>query len=154
MTWVTKPCPKPPPPKKLRGGKCGASTGRPRLKNRNAKRKGSAFPKVRDPEFCRWVVTLPCVGRGLLFIHRVSMHDTDFYGLWRHRCWGENTPAHIGKHRAQGVGDRGRVVSMCQALHDHYDTQRGKCLESLSAHTLTAIARDLQQRWVERGGAP
>ena len=69
MTWVTKPCPKPPPPKKLRGGKRGAPTGRPRtrLKSQNVRRKGRAFGASRvDEAYLTWIRTLPCAICALL----------------------------------------------------------------------------------------
>ena len=152
MTWVTKPCPK--PRKKV------APTGRPRtrLKRVNRKRGGSAFPKMRDPEFCTWVVTTQrCVGLGLMLPRRVSLNDVPdlMSGLYRHVCWGDFTPAHVGKHRAQGVRDRGHVVCMCQALHDYYDHHRPEFSENgIAATTLEYIAAGLGLRWVDRGGQP
>jgi len=101
---VIYPVPKPPAHKKVRGGKRGAPTGRPRtrMKNRNAKRKGSAFPKQRNPEYRRWIWTEnPCMLRGATIRLPFSTHDVPLPAWgYIHACWGDMTPAHVGKHQA------------------------------------------------------
>jgi len=117
------------------------------MKSVNRKRGGSAFPKQRDKAFCRWVATEnPCIGTGLVFPRRISLHDAGDYLLGRfvHYCWGENTPAHVGKHRATGAPDRGRVVCMCKALHTYYDRRRSECNQVLSEEILQRGALRLQ----------
>jgi len=127
-----------------------------RMRQRNAKRQGSAFPEMRDAPYCSWVVaTQRCVGLGLDFPRRIGLNDrpSPTPGFWRHVCWGDFTPAHVGKHRAQGVPDRGRVVNMCQALHDYYDNRRGECNQYLPEHLLENYAAGLALKCVESGGS-
>jgi len=130
---------------------------RSRMRQRNPKRKGSAFPAMRDPAFCAWVVTAHrCVGRGLVFPRRVSLNDSPdvLLGRFVHRCWGEITAAHVGLHRAQGVGDRGRVVPMCEALHSYYDNRRAECNRWLPDTVLEHIALRLDRDYPGGSGDP
>jgi hypothetical protein len=146
-------CPKP----KKSGRRKPKTLTRTRMKSRNAKRKGSAFPAMRDPAFCAWVVTAHrCVGRGLVFERRVSLNDSPdiLLGRFVHRCWGAMTPAHVGLHRAQGVGDRGRVVPMCEALHTYYDNRRGECNAVLPDTVLERIALRLDRDYPGGSGDP
>ena len=67
------------------------------MRKRNPKRKGSRFPKQRQPEYTAWIKTLPCA---------VSLD-----------CWGPIDPAHVNKTRAQGAPDLGEVVPLCRKHH-------------------------------------
>jgi len=127
-----------------------------RMRTRNAKRKGSAFPEMRDTAHCAWVVTeTRCVGSGRRFKRAISPHDKDLlFGEWRHGCWGPNDPAHVGKHRAQGAADLGHVVKMCRALHDFYDQHRSQFTKAtgITERELESIAAGNGLRYQERGG--
>lgn len=134
-------------PKGLKRGK--------RINPINPKRGGSLFPKERDKPFTDWVCTEPCVGANKLFTARVTLNDwMRLSGQFRHVCWGDMTPMHVGKHRAQGVGDVGRVVPACEGLHRFYDTQRARFyrVTRISEKRLEHIAHGLPQKYVERGG--
>lgn len=72
-----------------------------------------------------------------------------------HRCWGDMTPAHVGKHRAQGAADFACVVPLCQAAHQYYDEHRDewervtRLTEAQMAHAAAGYAL----KYVEQGGA-
>ena len=148
MTWVTKPCPK--PRKKV------APTGRPRMKQINRKRGGSAFPKQRDAKYRRWVWTEnPCLLRGATIRLPFSTHDVPLPAWgYIHACWGDMTPAHVGKHQAQGAPDFGVIVPLCEAAHRFYDTRRWdwERVTRYSEKGMALAASGYAQGYVERGG--
>lgn len=105
-------------------------------RRKRSRKKGSAFPKVRDTGLTSWVVTQDCVLAGCWTTRRLSENDIDsavapsfllrvIGGFW-HRCWGDKTPMHVGQHRAKGAPDRNRVVCACQAAHQEYDEHRSR----------------------------
>ena len=155
MTYELRAVPKPGVQEKDRPSRKGLKNRKP-IKSRNAKRKGSAFPKQRDAAHCSWVVShTECVGAGRLFTRRVcgyDFHTPDGYLV--HVCWGGNDPAHVGKHRAQGVPDLGRVVNMCRALHNFYDEHRSEFAKvtGLTEAKLANIASGNALKYLESGG--
>ena len=144
-----------PVPKPSGGKRAPKGLTRTRMKQRPG---GKAFKAVRDPAHCRWVVTeTPCVGLGRFFQRRISVADYAQGApdcLWVHRCWGPHDPAHVGKHRAQGVPDLGRVVNMCRALHDFYDQHRDVFAKvtGLTERKLALIASGNGLKYSECGG--
>jgi hypothetical protein len=167
MTFELKACPKPTSRPKVRGFQEGR---KPLQRNRkplkrvkmrcgagSKRRKKSSFPKQRDAKFCRFVVEeTDCVGAGRLFTRQVSGYDLRGARAFLHVCWGPHDPAHVGKHRAQGAPDFGRVVNMCRALHDFYDQHRSVFAKvtGLTERKLENQAEWNALRWVERGGTP
>ena len=170
------PVPKPKP--KVRG-KRGAPTGRPRtrlkrtrMKQVNRKRGGSAFPKQRDAKYRKWIRTENlCMIAGRIVLERLGLHDKSVrvdnwtYAqtiAWRHVCWGDITPAHVGEHQARGAPDFGVIVPLCEAAHDFYDHHRSKWqgvtgwTEPSMASAASGYALKYVERggWVDRGGAP
>jgi hypothetical protein len=158
------PCPKPKSRKKKVSG--WAPKRRTRLKPRNAKRKGSAFPKVRDKTFCVWLVTEnPCLLEGGAPVehslpvatsipYAIVYRDGDF--RLAHRCWGAITPAHVGKHRAQGAPDFGHVIPLCKAAHQFYDEHRSEWprVTGYSEKKMALAASGYALKYVEQGGVP
>jgi len=162
--YELKACPK---PKRARGKGRGRHPSLKRsrplknrtpMKQRNAKRKGSAFPKVRDSAHCVWVVDYTdCVGAGRLFTRPVSLNDIGQYGGdCVHICWGAHDPAHVGKHRSKGAPDLGHVVNMCRALHDFYDQHRNAFAKvtGITERELELIAAGNALKYVESRGVP
>jgi hypothetical protein len=151
---ILRPVPK---PKKVVRGKRGAPTGRPRtrLKRVNRKRQGSSFPKQRDREYRRWVWTEnPCLLRGATIRLPFSTHDVPLPAWgYIHACWGDMTPAHVGKHQAQGAPDFGAIVPLCEAAHRFYDTRRWdwERVTRYSEKGMALAASGYAQGYVERG---
>lgn len=111
-------------PTRLQRGK-PMKRGTTPMKQRNATRGGSSFPKQRDDAYRRWIRTEnACLLRGAVTLRRLSIHDIDHYDGVQHMCWGAITPAHVGKHQATGAADFGRCVPLCQAAHQFYDEHR------------------------------
>jgi hypothetical protein len=75
------------------------------IKKRNAKRGGSRFPKRRDPAYCAWIRTLPCLLVG----------ESPFAGA-RITCAGRVECAHVRTRGAAG-DDRGNTVPLCTRHH-------------------------------------
>ena len=130
---------------------------RSRIRARNPKRKGSAFPKQRDPAYRAWVRGLGCLLWDKLLQRAISLHDTPFTLGWRgfvHRCWGPIDPAHVGPHQANGAPDLGACVPLCRAAHDYYDQHRSAFAKvtGWSEKLLANHAAGLALRYVERGG--
>jgi len=154
---ILRPVPKPKP--KVRG-KRGAPTGRPRtrLKRINKKRGGSAFPKMRDPQYRKWIRTEnECLLRGREIRVAFSEHDLQLpIYHYEHRCWGAITPAHVGKHQAQGAPDFGVIVPLCQAAHLFYDEHRDKWprVTRYDEKAMASAASGYALKYVERGGEP
>lgn len=124
-----------------------------RMKQRNAKRQGSSFPGMRDPQFCRFVVEeTPCVGLHRMFRRRISPNDWPTGTWFVHACWGEHDSAHVGKHRSKGAPDLRHVVNMCRALHDFYDQHRSKFAHAanLTERQLEFVAAGNALKYVER----
>lgn len=99
-----------------------------RMRTRNAKRKGSAFPKVRDADFTRWLTTTnPCLLAQRMTRKAITRLDWIPWGGWYvHVCWGPIDPAHVGKHRSKGAPDVGATVPLCRAAHSFYDEHRNQ----------------------------
>lgn len=138
---------------------------RRRLRPKNARRKGSSFPKVRDKKYRDWVrLENLCMLRGAVIGAAFSSHDVSQGLAWRgfkHVCWGANTPAHVGKHQATGAADFGRLVPLCQAAHQAYDEHRhawsrytGYTEVRMENAAADYALKYVQQGGVERGGAP
>jgi len=137
-------------------GKRGAPTGRPRtrLKRRNAKRKGSAFPTARQREYCRWLVTEhECLLADRITWFKMSAYDVQLERGFVHRCWGPTDPAHVGEHRSQGAPDFGRVVPLCRAAHQFYDEHRSewRAVTRLSEAKMASAASGYALRYVKQG---
>jgi hypothetical protein len=114
MMFELRPAPKP----KARAKKVCRPMKKSRMKSYNAKRKGSAFPKRRNPEYCAWIREQPCIlsGRkraeipGELIGH--AWHPT-FCGF----IGGPVQVCHV-KTRGAGGNDLGNVLPMCAGAHD------------------------------------
>jgi len=133
--------PVPKPRKKVRGGKRGAPTGRPRMKSRNAKRKGHAFPKNVDESYREWIRGRQCLiaGRAPLW---VSLHN---------RCEGRVQVAHV-RSRGAGGADHENVLPLC-ALHHHEQHTIGKLsFEARYGLALRDEAELLWKRYLDQGG--
>ena len=100
---------------------------RTRIKARNAKRKGSRFPKRRDPAYCAWIRTLPCTA------------DT----AW---CSGRIECAHVVS-RGAGGDDRGNTVPLCLRHHREQHSIGIRSFEQSFRFDLAAIAADLAGRY-------
>lgn len=149
-----------PVPKPSGGKRAPKGLKRTRMKARNTKRKGSAFPKGRDKAYRDWVrLENPCLLRGAVIGAAFSLHDVS-QGLawrgWKHVCWGANTPAHVGKHQATGAPDFGRLVPLCQAAHQVYDERR-YAWSRYTGYTevrMENAAADYALAYVKAGGVP
>lgn len=109
----------------------GASPKRKtRVKPRNAKRKGSRFPKQRDKAYTDWIRTLPCTVAGKA-------------------CWGPIDPAHVNKTRAQGAPDRGEVVPLCR-FHHQWQEGQTRYFNHLHGVELAVIATQLECKFALR----
>jgi len=141
---------------------------RTRMKQRNAKRQGSALPKVRDAKYRYWIRTenastlrgvegFPCVTR-----RRITPFDKKWWDgkggvpRWRHTCFGPVDPAHIGKHQAQGAPDLGVIVPLCRAAHHFYDEHRSEWFRvtGYSDAKMASAASGYALKYVESGGTP
>jgi hypothetical protein len=146
--------------------KCGAKKVRAplrktRMKSRNAKRKGSAFPKVRDAKYRRWIWTEnECLLRAHPIRRRFSEHDM-VWPNWNanprdliHVCWGAVTPAHVGEHQARGAPDFGVLVPLCEAAHRFYDTRRWDWRKATgyTERQMASEASGYALKYQERGG--
>jgi hypothetical protein len=83
---------------------------RTRIKARNAKRGGSRFPKRRDPAYCAWIRTHPCVAAGR--------------GDWidgGKPCAGRVECAHVVS-RGAGGPDVANTVPLCTRHHREQHT--------------------------------
>jgi hypothetical protein len=141
---------------------------RVRIKCRNAKRKGSSFPKQRDPVYRRWIWTEnPCMLAERLLRGPVSLlHDAPYehmnhnaarvYRGWWHNCWGGNTPAHVGKHQAKGAPDFGVLVPLCRVAHQFYDEHRKEWAKAtgFTEKKMASAASGYALKYVELGGVP
>lgn len=142
------PCPK--PPKVVKAKK--------RMKRYNSKRKGSAFPKVRNKAYRDWVrLENACLlsDRGGT-PGRVSLYDYELANRsgFIHNCWGHVTPAHVGKHQARGAPDFGCIVPLCEIAHQFYDEHRSewKRATGLSEREMASRASGYALKYAERGG--
>ena len=142
-------------PKKMQRGK---PMKRVRMRCVNKKRKGSAFPKVRDREYRAFVRFMPCLLEGKATKGRITLDDIPctargLEGWYWHRCWGPVDPAHVGKHQATGAPDRGACVPFCRAAHQRYDEHRALFLRvtTFSQRQLESIAGGLALRYQEQG---
>lgn len=145
---ILRPVPKPPRTKRPRK----------RMKPRNAKRQGSAFPKVRDKKYRDWVrLENPCMLRGATIRVPFSTHDFPLPAWgYIHECWGDMTPAHVGDHQARGAPDFGVIVPLCQAAHQYYDEHRDEWerVTRYSEKQMALAASGYALRYVEQGGVP
>jgi hypothetical protein len=128
---------------------------RTRMKSRNQKRKGSAFPKVRDREYTRWLVT----ENDCLLRHRTTRKRMSPIDVWTpygtiHHCWGPIDPAHVGKHRSKGAPDLGATVPLCRAAHSFYDEHRNQWphVTQLSEKQMASAASGYALKYAESGG--
>lgn len=96
---------------------------------RTQKSGGALFWKVKQPTFRKWLrEENKCLLAAQFTTQRVTLNDLDVAeGRWRflHQCWGVITPAHIGKHQANGAPDLGHCIPLCEAAHTYYDEHRG-----------------------------
>jgi hypothetical protein len=116
-----------PKPKSRKKSKARGLSRKTRIRPRNPKRKGSAFPKQRNAAFRRWLCSLGCEFLGATIGVSVSPNDAALGLAWRgfqHRCWGSVDPAHVGKHQATGAPDVGACLPLCRAMHQFYDEHR------------------------------
>ena len=79
-----------------------------RIKARNAKRGGSRFPKRRDPAYCAWIRTLPC-----LLCDNLAVLDWIDAGK---PCGGPVECAHV-RSRGAGGPDVANTVPLCRKHH-------------------------------------
>lgn len=146
------PCPKPErrPPKERKPMK------RTRMKQYNAKRKGSAFPKHKNPAFRRWLRTEnECLLAHRYLTKRFSMHDIELMlRRFVHVCWGPIDPAHVGQKQSQGAADVGHCVPLCRAAHDFYDQHRSEWrrVTGYGEKRMANEAGGYGLKYVERGG--
>jgi hypothetical protein len=135
------------------------------MKNRNARRAGSSFPKMRDSEYRAWIRSLGCEVEGQDMVERLSVNDVEMRYRnrteWRHVCWGRVECAHVNETQARGAADVGECVPLCTAAHFALDQRLGPAtFAKVTGLNLTHIAAGLAQcyvergGWVDRGGAP
>ena len=74
------------------------------MRKRNAKRKGSRFPKRRDPAYCAWIRTLHCEAQDGAWIDGCRP------------CAGAIECAHVVS-RGAGGADFGNCVPLCRSHH-------------------------------------
>lgn len=127
---------------------------RSRMRAYNSRRKGSAFPKVRNKPYCRWICENACLLAGRLTTVRFTANDLSNAGAFFHVCWGPIDPAHVGEHRSQGAPDFGMVVPLCRAAHQFYDEQRPMWLEATgyTNRRMASAASGYALKYSERGG--
>jgi hypothetical protein len=153
-----------PKPKAKRRAKARGLSRKTRIRPRNPKRKGSAFPEMRDAKFRRWVWTENlCLLAGHHLPGRVSHHDRKWvlstFGhgmIYMHVCWGGVTPAHVGKHQATGAPDFGVLVPLCKAAHQSYDEHRDVWPRATgyTEKKMALAASGYALQYVESGGVP
>lgn len=137
--------------------KTGMRRGR---SQRSATSGGALFPKVKDAAFRRWLrTTHDCLIADAVMGRAVSPNDRAL-GLavfgFVHSCWGAMTPAHVGKHQAQGAPDVGACVPLCQAAHRYYDEHRQSWAKvtGYTEERMQAAADEYADAWHELvGGA-
>ena len=142
-----------PKPKKVARGKRGAPTGRPRtrLKNRNAKRKGHAFPKNVDEARREFIRAQPCAVTGRVTGEWIKREDWMAQTLpkwWK--CF--VVPAHV-KSRGSGGKDQGNMIPLDSRIHD-WQGQLGwpAFQRRISWMSRFEVAATFERRYVERGG--
>lgn len=143
---MTRPMTPAPKPVKLEPKARRRLRPRTRIKTRNAKRKGSAFPKRRDYDYMKWVAEeSPCL---LKYRWRTDADEA-------HLCLGPVQVCHI-KTRGAGGDDRRNVVSMCAGAHDEQHRIGIRSFQKRWDVDLQAEAESLDREYagVERGGAP
>lgn len=150
-----RPCPK--PVRQPRRQPTGLTRSRFRAHGpRTQKSGGHLFPAGVDEQRRRFVCSLPCLLTGAVYGRPLTDHDVSLGLAWcgfAHRCWGAMTPAHVGKHQAQGVPDKGRMVPLCAAAHRYYDEHR-RSWAQVTGYTearMLAAAAQVEAEYV-RGG--
>jgi hypothetical protein len=108
------------------------------IKKRNAKRGGSRFPKRRDPAYCAWIRTLPCLLREVLTAD------------WRPACAGRVECAHV-QSRGAGGDDVANTVPLCTHHHRRQHCLGIRGFQGLYGLRLAAIATRLANSYP--GGA-
>lgn len=121
-----------------------ARTAGPTRPTRLTAKGRSRFPKRRDPAYCKWVRSLPCLLRGW-----TRRHDDGTEEIAR-PCWGRVEAAHVcGKTRGAGAYDRGEVAPLCRL---HHAEQEGRTARFEHNYGLSpmVIAKQLEARYVLR----
>ena len=95
---------------------------------------------------------------GRVIARAICPNDESLGLAWRgftHRCWGANTPAHVGKHQATGARDFGVLVPLCQAAHQFYDEHRRSWfgVTGWTADAMEGVAEDYAREYEALGGA-
>jgi hypothetical protein len=107
------PCPKPQrqpkqlpkprrrPKRQPPGLRRGRLSSRTRVKARNARRKGSAFPHRRDVQYRAFIRGLDCLLAGRRTTVQISPFDRHWWGgEWLHVCFGRIECAHVNETQA------------------------------------------------------
>jgi len=147
------PAPKPPTRKKVRGGKRGAPTGRPRIKSRGPRTKksgGHLFAKGVSEERRAFIRGLPCVLAG-----RLHPDWEPSMGWLLHQCVGPVRACHL-KSRGSGGQDAGNLWPGCDGAHDEQYRRGIRTFEERWAVTLAWECARREAEYlsgVERGGA-
>jgi len=149
-------CPK--PAKSKKAVRVSLKHGKPlkrstRMKSRNAKRKGSAFPKRRVPEHCDWIRERPCLlSRWALWSPLVEDWPSGGgYDMTSHGCVGAVQVCHI-KTRGAGGDDRKNVVPLCGMAHDEQHRIGIPTFEKRWGVNLKAEAERLDREYMKLGG--
>ena len=109
-----------------------------RINPRNAKRKGSRFPKRRDPAYCAWIRTLPCAARD---------------GYWQfpnertRRCAGRIECAHV-RTRGAGAYDTGETLPLCVSHHRQQHHMGLHSFEQLYGLDMAEFAANLYRQYL------
>ena len=104
------------------------------IRKRNP-RKGSRFPKRRDPAYCAWIRTLPCL-----------CSPPDVVGMdGEASCAGRVECAHVVS-RGAGGDDRGNTVPLCTRHHRRQHMAGIRSFQAWYSLDLAAIATELASR--------
>ena len=141
MSYELHPVPKPRPKRKVKVRGLRQHT---RIQPRNAKRKGSMFPKRRDPAYQEYLRGSAC------YLRQAGLRSS-------HSCWGDVQLCHITSRGAGGY-DQANIVPMCAGAHDEqhrigiaaFQKRHGINLKAEAAYLW---ARYEQHRGIEQGDA-
>jgi hypothetical protein len=98
---------------------------------RAAGRPSKRFAARREPKYCAWIRTLPCLLAGR------TCHD----------CYGPVECCHVVSRGAGGY-DRGNTFPACRSAHRYQHRAGIRTFEARYALDLAALATQLEARWV------
>jgi len=123
-----------------------------RMAKRNAKRKGSRFPRRRDPAYCAWIRTLGCpFDRATM---RFEPPTAEIGWILLHKdCGGPVECAHV-KSRGAGGDDVGNTIPLCRRHHREQHDRGIQSFQDLYGLDMAGFAQRLTSRYPGEPKAP